>query len=110
MRPIKAPCGTCLALWVNTEQNDGGWTSTLPLYFTFNPSSTAENCSSAAWRSSTISWASASGSGRSLESSRLLSLSQKMCRFACHPKGGTGGTLGWEMQAPSERAMALPPA
>ena len=49
--------------------------------YSFTPSITAENCSNAVCMSSTISCASTSGSGRSSESSRLLSFSQKISRF-----------------------------
>jgi DNA-3-methyladenine glycosylase len=47
----------------------------------FNFSAMAMNCSRAVCRSSAISCASTSGAGRSSESSRLLSRSQKMSRF-----------------------------
>lgn len=49
--------------------------------YAFTFSAIAVNCSRAVCRSSAISWAKMSGGGRSSESSRLLSRSQKMSRF-----------------------------
>jgi hypothetical protein len=52
-----------------------------PHGYDFSAAAIVWNCSSAVWRSSAISCASTSGSGRPSESSRLLSLCQKMSRL-----------------------------
>ena len=49
--------------------------------YAFTFSAMAVKSSRAVWRSSAISWARMSGAGKSAESSRLSSFSQKMSRF-----------------------------
>jgi hypothetical protein len=73
-----------------------------------SPSNTALNCSNAVRMSYTISGADTAGSGRPSESSRLLSLSQKMSRFRRQVLGSLATTFLLDRLAPGEPDTTMP--